>query len=271
MNTIELENWLKLILIKKNITKIHINSSLAISKGNNYLGDIFFIDASTTTENGLEKTLNIVLKSSKKSQHLREIARINLVFLNEIFLYETVLPYLAQFQSNIAKPFDNFPKFYGSFADSNLEVIGLENLQTQDYYLWDKKQPMPKNYLNLVMVAYGKLHATSAAIASQNPQKFQELCNNSNELLSQWRGRKNRFDMFTNGIKEVYNLIKNNVEDQMAQKWLSLKDKVEPTIKNFKENPNYFKVFVHGDCWNNNFMFKSEVRCREKRLFLSVH
>lgn len=261
MNSTEIEKWLKLIFYKQNFKNLKMNSLEPIGKGDNYIGDIYFINITAESSQNTE-TFDIVLKTSKNSQIVREKTPMPILCLNEIFFYEKVFKYFQEFQNefSIADIFDNTAKCFATLANKDFELIVLENLKTNGFYVWNKREPMPRNHINLVVEAYGKFHATSAAIAAKKPEKFQEYLNQLDNVFSRMLEEiDNMRNMIFGGIDEVYNLLKNDLEEDILNKWLNLKDNLLSTIVNSTTNNNSFKVICHGDCWNNNFMFKSAV------------
>jgi hypothetical protein len=111
-----------------------------------------------------------------------------------------------------------------------VEVIVFENLKKDGYDLWPKKDPVTRRHLEIVVSEYGKFHAISVAMREQQSNKFSELTN----LLG---------DHFKEFVE--------------ATDFVNLFEKV---LVEMLENIDGLKVIIHGDCWNNNFMCKFEVR-----------
>jgi hypothetical protein len=127
----EIKSWLKVALKKENLRDIAVNEIGTSEKGDGYMGDIIFASVSGKTEDQSTKEYDLVLKCSKQSQALRENRQMILIYLNEIFMYDHVLPTFLKFQEDkgIKDPFNSVPKCYGSFKGENIEVIVLENLK----------------------------------------------------------------------------------------------------------------------------------------------
>ncbi|RZB39218.1 EcKinase domain containing protein, partial [Asbolus verrucosus] len=162
---------------KENLTKLSTKILGNSEKGDGYAGDIIFVFATATTDAGLTKEYNLVLKCSKRSQILRETSPVKDAFFNEIYVYNVVLPAFTQFQEEkgFTHPFDSVPKCYGTFTDDNMEVIVFENLKNVGYSLWDKKKPLTRRHVDMVINEYAKFHAVSLAMQDQNPEKLEEL------------------------------------------------------------------------------------------------
>jgi hypothetical protein len=254
----EIKSWLKVALKKENLTDIVVNEVGTSEKGDGYMGDIVFVSVSGKTDDQSTKDYDLVLKCSKQSQALRENAQLIRMYLNEIFMYDHVFPNFLKFQNEkgIKDPFNSVPKCYGTFRGENIEVIVLENLKKNGYELWPKKEALERKHIEMVVKQYGKFHAISVAMKEQQPDKFEELAKTVEENMKNF-GFDSVTTIFKGCIDESSELLKNELDENIISKWRSLKDQVE-SIRANKNLIKGLKVISHGDCWNNNFMYKFE-------------
>jgi hypothetical protein len=254
----EIKSWLKVALKKENLTDIVVNEVGTTEKGDGYMGDIIFASVSGKTEGQSTKDFDLVLKCSKQSQALRENPQMILIYLKEILMYDHVFPTFFKFQQDkgIKNPFNSVPKCYGTFKGENIEVIVLENLKKSGYELWPKTKPLERKHIDFVIKQYGKFHAISVAMREQQPDKFEELVKRIEENMKGMAAGP-MVTLFGGCIDETCELLKNELDENILSKWRSFKGQIETVLGTTYSQG--FKVIIHGDCWNNNFMHKFEV------------
>ena len=257
----EIRLWLKTVLRGENLNDLQVKIQGNSEQGDGYMGDIVFVSAEGTTDNQLRKKYNLVLKCSKKSKALREMSPVKEAFLNEIFMYQEVLPYFHHYQKEkgVKAPFNSFPRCYGSFVGENMEVIVLENLKSNGYELWPKKQPLSRKHIDFVVTEYAKYHATSLALQQHRPTDFQKFVDTVGNIFEKFLNAGNVVALFGTPIDQSYELLKNDLDDSILLRWKKLKNQIKSIFENVTKQSTDLKVILHGDCWNNNFMFVHEV------------
>ncbi|EFA06725.1 hypothetical protein TcasGA2_TC009656 [Tribolium castaneum] len=248
----EIKTWLTPALKKENVSDFSVKILGNSEKGDGYLGDIVFIEVTTTG-----KQLNLVLKCSKRSKALRENSPVKNAFLNEIFVYEKLHPTFLQFQKNqnCEKPFTAYPKCYGTFIGDEMEVIILENLKKSGFELWPKKEPLSRKLVDLVVTEYGKYHAISVAMKEKLPEKFKQLADTVINVFKEFGKIESMENMFVAPIQDSYNLLKGEVDDKILEKWKNFENDVSFILNDLDEGFEGLRVILHGDCWSNNFMY----------------
>jgi thiamine kinase-like enzyme len=254
----EIKSWLKTVLEKENLKDISIDDLATPGKGDGYLGDIVFASVSGRTQEESTKIYDLVLKCSKRSQALRKTSSLVQIFMNEIFVYRELFPSFANFEKEkkVENPFISMAKCYGSFVGDNIEVIVLENLKKNGYDLWPKNEPLTRSHIELVIKEYGKYHAISVAMREQQPDKFQKLVDISEQNINKLTGFDSIDVAFRSCIEESYELLKNDIDEEILLKWRNFKDQVKSLYEDVNKSVTGLKVITHGDCWNNNFMYK---------------
>jgi RNAse (barnase) inhibitor barstar len=253
----EIRCWLKCVLTEENIDDFSVQILGNSEKGDGYLGDIIFVRL--TSANGRSpKEYNLVLKCSKRSQILREKTPVKDAFINEIYIYNTVLPVFTQFQleHGINNPFDSVPKCYGKFTSENMEVLVFENLKSVGYTLWNKKQPLTRKHIDMVMTEYSKFHAISFAMKDQQPEKFEELSTGLTDVFKMFMDTMDIESMFGKSFDDLYDVLKGDLDDNTLMTWKNFKNQIKHVFEGMCEQSDTNKVITHGDCWNNNFMYK---------------
>ncbi|KAJ3646097.1 hypothetical protein Zmor_023704 [Zophobas morio] len=258
----DVRKWLTVALADENLENFSLDIIGSSEKGDGYSGDIIFVFVTATDKQGNHKEYNLVLKCSKSSAALLEnIPTFRLIFVKEAYMYQNVFPIFNEFQVSrgIEKPFNSVPKCYGVYSDEFRYVIVLENLKKLGYDLWPKAKPLSREVINIVVKDYAKFHATSVALAEQNPEKFQKLLEGSPEDITKEAFKSSGFEnIFKNAVENVHELLTNDVKNDILEKWLKLKDQVYFIFGEMAPDFDDLKVISHGDCWVNNFLYKFE-------------
>ncbi|KAH0820460.1 hypothetical protein GEV33_002331 [Tenebrio molitor] len=254
-NESEIRFWLKNILTEENLDDFSVNILGNATKGEGHVGDIVFISL-TSAES--PKEYHLVLKCSKQNKTLRETTPDKECFTNEIYVYDTVFSVFTQFQRKhqIENPFDSVPKYYGKFMNENIEVLVFDNVKNAGYSLWNKKNPLTRKHINMVVEEYGKFHAVSFAMQDQHPEQFEELSSGLQEVLKMVLKSNGLDGMLMKCTDEVYDLLKGDLDDNILSTWKNFKSQMNYIFYDMCKEPDVKKVIIHGDCWNNNYMFK---------------
>jgi hypothetical protein len=236
----EIRFWLTNISTEENLDDFSVNILGNAAKGEGYAGDIVFVSLNSAES---QKEYHLVLKCSKQNKTFRETTPVKESFTNEIYVYDRVFPVFTQFQlkNQIENPFDSVPNYYGKFMNENIEVLVFDNVKNAGYSLWNKKNSWTRKHINMVVEDYGKFHAVSFAMQDQHPEQFEEL---------------------SSGLQEVFKMfLKSNGLDGMfiLSTWKNFKSQIDYIFYDMCKEPDVKKVIIHGDCWNNNYMFKYAV------------
>jgi thiamine kinase-like enzyme len=256
----EIRSWLKSVLTKENLDDFSVKILGNSEKGDGYIGDIVFVRLTGATTSSV-KEYNLVLKCGKRSETLREKVPVRQAFTNEIYMYNTVFPVFTEFQRKhgIENPYDSVPKCYGKLITENMEIIVFDNLKDIGFTLWNKKKPLTRKHINMVMQEYGKFHAVSFAMQDQQPEKFEELSRGLQDVFKMFMNAGDTEAIFTRAFDEVHDLLKDDLDDNALLKWKNFRKQINFLLNDMCEEPDIKKVIIHGDCWNNNFMYKHAV------------
>ncbi|RZC33175.1 EcKinase, DUF1679, and/or APH domain containing protein, partial [Asbolus verrucosus] len=241
-----------------NFDKFSINIFGNSDKGDGYIGDIIFVGVTATNGTASTEEYSLVLKCSKRSQILREISPVKEAFMNEIYFYDVVLPAFTRFQKEkgITDLFDSVPKCYGTLIGDNTEVIVFENLKHIGYSLWDKKKPLTRQHVDMVVKEYAKFHAVSIAMKDQNPEQFEELIAPLGDIFKKFVDSVDVETLYGNVIDEICDSLKDELDGNILLKWRNIKKQINFIMNDIARDVEGLKVVLHSDCWNNNFMFK---------------
>lgn len=255
-----IEKCVQLVTEKENLKNYQFEIEGESSKGDGYIGNIIFVNIKGQTENNNEKTLHLVIKLAAPHKTLRERVPLEECFVTEIHHYETVVSAFDDLQKehNVKNLLDYMPSIYLSQKKKYSELLVLDNLKIQGFDVWDRKIPMSFEHVSLVLTAYGQFHAISVALKQKKPAVFEKLIDKNINMISLFVKKMNILNFFRENFE--------NVRDETINKDCSTFQKLQFTKKDFEYAfiDGFFDdkedcVILHGDCWNNNFLFKSNV------------
>jgi thiamine kinase-like enzyme len=119
----------------------------------------------------------------------------------------------------------------------------------------DRTVGLDMKHCLLVMKTLAQLHAASAVLHHKDPEIFKLI----GEGFYCERQRKFIELVFKGNVQSVAKEVEKwpLYSDRFACKLHRLADKtVNILIKGLERNEDYFNVFVHGDLWINNMMFR---------------
>ena len=236
----------------------------ASSKGDNYAGVLH--RANVKDPNG--KELNVIIKLPPPNAARREQFNVRAIFLRESEFYDSVYPMFKKFQEDkgvdVEKDgFNEVPTCYKSLTEDPCEGLFLEDLKVIGFEMFDRFKDVTVDHVNRVMESLGKLHALSFAIRDQKP-----------ELLAPYREMKDIFlqgeNSFRENLKAWFSMMQKQAADSLGENVSeALKAKAKKTLEEDfyeilescvdGEAAEPYAVICHGDCWNNNMMFRYEV------------
>lgn len=175
-----------------------------------------------------------------------------------------VLPVFRQFEESKriqagSGRFNAFPICYKTVDAAPHECLILEDLAVDKYIMVDPRtENLSPDHVHLVMAALGKFHATSFALKQQQPAQFRQLTHGLDEVFI--RLSDVNMGKFINATAtNVANIAKSLGNDEIAGKVRevypdNVYDLVYECVRGELAEP--YAVICHGDCWNNNTLFK---------------
>ncbi|MPC74289.1 uncharacterized protein LOC123506481 [Portunus trituberculatus] len=240
-------------------------------KGDNY--------ASLVTSVEVEYELN------SKSYEVIYIVKINtgkvfggdkffdIFFQKECNFFLDIAPDINSVLKEIGHTEINVPKCFYISLEKRKEVIFLEDLRARGYKMADRKQGLDKAHTTLVLRELARLHAASLLL--QNKTNNGDLGEKYPYLKMHWSYFVTNYDSILNMLKESAYLsqtITKKVDGyERVTAWI---DTIIPNMRDiFSEETEHVmpKVVCHGDCWNNNLLFRySETGHPEEAMLLDL-
>lgn len=229
---------------------------LGSNKGDNYMGCIYCIKASNPYS-----SLYLICKTEPLNPTTRKELRTGVVYKRETYFYKRLLPIYQQFQDDkgVAKDlqFRNHPKCFGTGEG----FLFLNDLVAEGYAMYDRFKYVDFKHVSKAVEALGRFHAVSLALKDQKPDLFNDFKKLEDNYFS------NPIDEALYGYFDV--MFDHAIEALMSSEDAKLRIKMKYLKDNLKlilpellkgEQAEPYAVVTHGDCWNNNIMYKYEVR-----------
>ncbi|CRK87815.1 CLUMA_CG001603, isoform A [Clunio marinus] len=254
-------------IIKKQLKSSADNCEIIIeaasAKGDNYVGILYRAEVTNSSGN---KT-KIIIKIPPQNAARREQFSAGPIFLREILFYNELYPLFKKFQEDKGidvnkEGFYQVPECLRTSNDDQHEALYLEDLKESGFDMFDRFKDVTLDHVSRVMESLGKFHAISFAIKDQHP-----------ELIEKYKPMKEIFKEFEEASKgkwdgyfaEVVRKAIETLDDHPNEK---LKDHVRNTLNDkfmdiFMDDVDGasaepYTVICHGDCWNNNIMYRYE-------------
>uniref|UniRef100_A0A1A9VLX7 CHK domain-containing protein n=1 Tax=Glossina austeni TaxID=7395 RepID=A0A1A9VLX7_GLOAU len=235
----------------------------ATKKGDNYLGVVYRITVKMLDNE--DNRHQLILKVPPQNLLRREKFFARPVFLREALAFEKFFPLISDFQQakglSIQESFHEYPKYKFSSTDYMNEVICMDDLQPQGFYLFDRFAPLTYDHVTILMRIYGKLHATSLVIKDENPELLSELQKMQDIFVQQkdYEPLNNYFESLKVNVLECIDKQREHDYWSKLNEYLNSATIFELmlSILDSKSSEPY-SVICHGDCWINNIMYKYE-------------
>jgi len=151
------------------------------------------------------------------------------------------------------QPFTARCLYYQSGSPS--PAIVLDDLKDEGFRMADKTVGLDMQHCLLVMKALAQSHAASAVLHLKDPELFKPF----SEGFYCERQRKIIELIFQNSMKSLAKEVEKwpLFNDRFAYKLHRCADILPDFLfKILKRDDNDFNVFIHGDLWKNNMMFR---------------
>lgn len=266
------------IAVEEGFDDYKIELAVGSNRGDNFLGVMTAVKLiGVQSKTGVPQTeiLNLLCKTKPIDKYIEEGTLSTENFSREVYMYAKVLPLFLNFQreKGLSEPegFTCFPKVYRMVCDTNKGhfVIIMEDLRPKHFQMWPKAEVMPFDHIRLVMKELGKLHAVSFALRDQKPDVFEEFVH-LNDMALEMIKRGKFSVVFDKVIDRACECLENPKQKLIMQELRS--NYMEMLAHTFShETIGRFGVIGHGDCWNNNFLFKYEENvCTTNYLFVII-
>nr|XP_053635499.1 uncharacterized protein LOC128690800 [Cherax quadricarinatus] len=267
----------ELVRLQNNITEAHVKAALTAdkgsdakliswsiedftNKGDNYATIVTSVSVKFSLL-GKKQSSSYVVKLLPKWSFSEDSAKFGLaVFKKESEFFEKILPVLNYELTALGFTPLRVAKWFYTSLEREKEMIFLEDLRPRGFQMFDRKKGLSVAHANLVLQELAKLHAASLLLKARAPTE--DLANRFTHIKTDWMtfsdcAKAMINGMFSGQLKSSQQLLHNIKGYEVAEQWIAKhNDNWADLIEiQLARNPK-FDVICHGDCWNNNMLFR---------------
>ncbi|XP_063697094.1 uncharacterized protein LOC134828071 [Culicoides brevitarsis] len=205
---------------------------------------------------------SVLCKMQVTSQARRDFSNSSEVFKREISLYNDYLRELVKLQQEFGiseeEGFFNFPKcYYAEYDDATDDgILVMNDIRDSGFMMASKYELLDIQSIRLVVQKLAKLHALSFVFERKKPEMFKNFKKYDDLMFK---------ILMKPATMEIWNTVFPLAITSLQQEHPKIAEKVQNLHENFyaeceklsnTENSGKYTVIGHGDCWNNNFMYK---------------
>lgn len=258
-------SYVKQIAKQQGFIDFTIETKPGSNHGDNFLGvltAVALIGKREVDGKQVDHRLDLLCKTASTNAHTREQLHSDLVFTSEAFAYNKLLPTFLEFQKEKGllehECFTSFPNCYLATCNPEKEeyLVIMDDLRPEGFKMWPKTESLPIDHCRLVIQELAKLHAVSYALRDQKPEVFDEFKNLRDSLQKLLNITNNHMkEHFDRMYDQVIGSLKSDEHKAILEHIKGNMVKYSDDIFNIDAHKE-IGVVCHGDCWNNNFIFK---------------
>ena len=185
------------------------------------------------------------------------------LFEKEIGFYKYILPLLNKELEKLKEIPLRMPRYLHSVSKDKEEVIFLEDMRKWGYRMLDRKIGMDRNHTMLIIKELARLHAISKILMNSEEfkkenleKKFPFLEEPFEKMLKDMGNDKINVYM-EEALTTSAEIAERNKGYEYAGRYLrTLIPKITEVMRYSLKAEDPFIAICHGDCWNNNFLYK---------------
>ena len=232
------------------------------TRGDNYACVVSSVEL-TFEKEGREQQKSFVVKLNplRPLPVMEKMAEV--LFSKEISFYKEIVPLLNKELDKLQLKPLKMPKYFHSVARKKEEVIFLEDMRKRGFKMLDRKIGMDRNHTMLIMKELARLHAISAVLMNTEEFKGDNLMKKfpfleeAFEKMMEGADTSVTDNWFGQGMSTAAEIAEMNKDYEYAGRFLrSLVPNISKIVLDCLKAEEPFITICHGDCWNNNFLFR---------------
>lgn len=201
----------------------------------------------------------VKLNPCRKMESFREFT--HGVFEKECKFYLKLVPELNRKLENAGQTLLRVPRCFHGCLEHDREMIFLEDLRPRGFKMFDRKKGLDVAHATLILQELARLHSASVLLQAETPDE--DLAEIYSFLKPDWFELGAPADspnsiatLFDGYLQNAIEILKAVGGYARAIAWVeSIRPRVIDIFKT-KLGKASFSVVCHGDCWNNNVLFR---------------
>lgn len=214
------------------------------------------VESSGGTEAERKTVFHLVLKFPSVDPLTREMNHRFKTDLTEYLMYSEVIQELNKFKTAHVpeEPEISIPRLlFGKYTDK-ASVLVMDNIKVLGYDSSDKRKGLDREHLKMALDQLARLHALSYAHikSTSDSKKKYEWLRCTQEYMK-------RFALMVGAMMECsvrYLKTREDVGDVAKRYEANMSSLLQQAIASLASTEHTIQCLVHGDFWNNNFMFR---------------
>nr|XP_027220338.1 uncharacterized protein LOC113812623 [Penaeus vannamei] len=224
--------------------------------GENFANLVARVKVKFSSENGDGDVSYVVKYDPRRSKALKDLMLA--CFQKELVVYQNLVQEIqAQLQAVGENPL-RVPKCFYASLEENREILFLEDLGPKGFKMFEIKNGLDVAHTTLILEELARLHAASYLLKAKIPdlaEKYPVL--NLDWVTYADSARRNTQGLFGNIMDSASKLLRHIGGREVAVAWLEEnKTRAAEIIEHELRREPPFDVLCHGDCWNNNVLFR---------------
>lgn len=228
-------------------------------KGDNYATVVTSVSV-VFTLNGSDESVSYIVKLHRQILQNFFADFGHVIFIKEAGFYSELAPLLTTELKDIGLTGLRVPKYLCSFLEKESEMIFLEDLRPRGFKMYDRRKGMDVAHARLVLQELAKLHAASVLLQARLPD--QDLSEKYEFLKLDWTNYSENAEkeinfLFSHTMTNAKDILQKIGGNETAEEWLEkCKTASFQVMERHLVRSPPFDVICHGDCWNNNILFR---------------
>ncbi|XP_071533071.1 uncharacterized protein [Panulirus ornatus] len=227
-------------------------------KGDNYACIVTSVVVQYTLE-GAHQEKTYVAKMNRNFSLTSMDDMMNPVFVREGTCFLEIVPRMNKLLEEIGFPVIGTAKIHSCSYEKGKEVLLLEDLRARNFKMYDRRRGMDAPHAKLVLKELGKLHAASLLLERTLPTH--DITKTWEVFTDAWKTDENARRLFESIIcsqlEGAATIMEKVPNYEFVVKWIRKnKEHAVDIFLEYYSNTFQHMVLVHGDCWNNNLLFR---------------
>ncbi|XP_065084197.1 uncharacterized protein LOC135706512 [Ochlerotatus camptorhynchus] len=233
-----------------------IDVKYALAKGENFASVIYRVHVVIHSKDHSERIHSYIIKGMSETPLIRQMLGEYNVHGKEMDVYQLVIPELQHLMRSIEDHSDLY--LNALCVDRNNDVMLFDDILELGYVMIDRITGLDAIHTKMSLNAMAKLHATSMKLAEIYPTMFDRY---KTGMMTR------ETDAFHDFFRSTYDALTDEIYT-WDLKWHYYANKLRKLRPYYLEqgmtvfdndSEHDLRVFVHGDLWVNNLMFKYDI------------